>query len=188
MIKKLLLPTYFLLLTSLYAHPICNKAISEIINRSITRTEKAHIKAYSKVDYMIINEYLRFGLSFVKKEYPKKIREKATSRIPYIKFALKKLPNYEGVVFRNVALEKEIIENILESGIYQDKAFVSTSRTKNPRFAGNVRMTILSKTGKNIEQFTAADESEVLFLPKTKFKLTDYKIENGLHYLELEEF
>ncbi len=112
-----------------------------------------------------------------------------------LKQTLKKLPDYSGLVYRNVNLDKRQIlkyqDALKNNNSIAEPAFSSCSYSKliANEYGGNVTFRILSKTGKNIEAiakhglFGSPNEKEVIFLPNTEFIVL--AIEDKINYLEI---
>ena len=144
-------------------------------------------------DAFPINKGLRLGA--VPQEFKEQVR--------HLQNALDKMPKYNGegplkrdFFFNNKNQLTEFIDDLKFEGSYKDKGFCSTSNPDGS-FEGqglngekpDVRMYIDKwKTGVNIQEFSEFDEEgEVLFLPKTEFKFTDWYEENGTWIFRSEE-
>ncbi|MBF5001917.1 hypothetical protein IRT45_32880 [Nocardia sp. BSTN01] len=94
--------------------------------------------------------------------------------------ALRKLPDYKGVVSRRVRsseMPPEVLARYRKGARVTESGFTSTSRAANGTlFPGDVEFQILSKTGKDITEYsqpTFRAEQEVLFPPKATFDVED---------------
>ena len=111
-----------------------------------------------------------------------------------LKNALEKIPNYEGTVYRGQdKLSKEQVEKLKSKNKFTFPAFTSTSKTKEDSFSYQpLSFIIKGKSGKSIEKVSYhPGEKEILFLPKTEFKVVSIDHDNssgkdGLK-IELEE-
>ncbi|KQY28443.1 hypothetical protein ASD42_27650 [Nocardia sp. Root136] len=115
-------------------------------------------------------------------------------RIDDLNAALNKLPDNKGTVYRGTNLDPEDIAKYQEGGTVTEKAFTSTSTDPSRAFSGNTRFTIQSETGKDVSQYSTAQqaghiEDEVLFRSSTNFRVarnwTDPN--TGITYIDLVE-
>jgi hypothetical protein len=163
---------------------------SERINNhtDLTLYEKALIFKYSEDGYEELNQSLLSNKGNLDTTFGKLLFE-----------TLDKLPDYKGIVYRGVKLNKKQIK------IYQDSfkngelviehPFLSTSKSRMvaQEYKKNCLFIISSKTGKDIERiakygtFNPPNEKEVLFKTNTKFKVLDIVKEKDLIEIILEE-
>jgi hypothetical protein len=122
--------------------------------------------------------------------------------------SLKKLPSYNGVVYRGLALrleKKEKFYNKYKEGeVITENAFISTSKNMEkaldfakPRHQDqdNVLFIINSKTGKHIENISEygkyndedLNEEEILFNKQIKFKINAIKKDKGYVFITMDE-
>jgi hypothetical protein len=157
-----------------------NKSVSVLTNE-----EKTLIFKYSN-DGFYVNERLREGEQI---------------KIPfaeYLDFALSKLPDYEGVVFRGAKLSR------IEIARYQDAcendtlvfnpSFLSFSLKRNiARQFGTVIFEIYVKKGKLIEKFSkfgidsSQNEREVMLRKSSNFLITGVEKEDNYTIITAEE-
>jgi hypothetical protein len=122
---------------------------------------------YTTSAYYDINAHLRKGRGSEIQAY-----------LDTAKIALNRLPPYSGTTFRGASLPQDALDLHQVGNIIQYPAFLSTSRL-NP-FGGKQRISILSKTGRDISEFSNSKaESEVLFHPGSKFKVLERKLNPG---------
>jgi NAD:arginine ADP-ribosyltransferase len=174
-----------------YAKLHLQRDIKEIENSPIVHEdirlslyEKAFIYNYSEDGYESLNHYIRWNGGENDHDYG-----------IFLAQSLEKLPNYEGLVYRRVSLTRAEFEKYLDSLRKQEPitelAFVSTSKQRNIAYAyhGDYFFIIVSKTGKEIEKITKYKEYEVLFLPKTQFRVleTTERDRDGLIKIIMEE-
>jgi hypothetical protein len=147
--------------------------------------ERLMIWVYS--DYsefsVTLNSVLRAGLP-----YASDIARLA----PLLASAIRKLPIYEGTVFRGLALPQQAQDDLIEHGRRRDVfpffSFVSTSRTPERAFGGNVLLSILSRTGRSLQAYVADEaEQEILFLPQCQFMVLNWTFVGMRLSLLLEE-
>lgn len=158
-------------------HPNCRCSICETWvegkqNISLTNNELWAMNNYVSSDSYTLNEALRLGL---------KLNDTQKKEIKGIEGALSKLPVYSDDApltrsFTNAGNFDELRElanEIIDSGYYQDPAFTSTGRKiYDPDDV--FRIVILkSKTGRDISSIRE-DETEILFPRNTKFKVIKY--------------
>ena len=150
----------------------------------LTLNQKSAIMKYIGSDSYKINEALRNGINLTQdqKEWVKLLDE-----------ALEKIPVYEGQVTRSLSFQlqgKEALEEFLK--IYnigneiEYPAYTSATigETYNP--SGEVQLTIISKTARNITTLNKR-EQEVLFERGKKFKVVDRYDTSKIHYILMEE-
>lgn len=157
---------------------------------SLLKEEVMAIYSYTTNDiYKKLNQTLRRGL--------KADKEKYGPMVDIINNAIEKLPEFTGNVVR---FEKKGSVNSWQPGkIKTFKAYTSSSKKKDFCWSGNTKLKIKSKTGRYIGMMSAfANEQEVLFPPRTQFKvITLKKVKKGvkpnchdestLNVIELEE-
>lgn len=156
----------------------------------LLKEEVMAIYSYTTNDvYKKLNQTLRSGR--------KADKEKYGAMVDIINNGLEKLPKFSGQVVR---FEKKKSVNSWQPGkIKTFKAYTSSSKKKGFCWSGNVKLKIKSKTGRYIGMMSRyANEQEVLFPPKSKFKVikltkaskegsANCNDEKTLHVIELEE-
>jgi hypothetical protein len=142
----------------------------------ISSAEKQALYKYSDMEYLSINKQLREGVS-----------DQVTSRrIELISQALRKLPEYKGLVYRRDSFEAHMVKYV-PGNIVEEPAFTSTSLSANATFSGNVLFTIKSKTGRDISQHARyPEEEEILFDRGTKFRVLNRKDINDSNGVRIE--
>ena len=145
----------------------------------LTPEQKAAIRDYSDSGYRRINGQLR----------ARAVTARTRHEINALISALKELPGFEGDVFRSAAIEGRLLRKYQRVGtVITERAFISTSRSPSKAFSGNVRFYLISKRGKEIDQWSEyPDEEEVLFPPGTRFKVLEYVREGNEIEIFLEE-
>ena len=150
----------------------------------LTLNQKSAIMRYVGSDSYKINEALRNGINLTQeqKEWAKVLDE-----------ALEKIPVYEGQVTRSLSFQlqgKEALEEFLKlyniGNEIEYPAYTSATigETYNP--SGEVQLTIISKTARNITTLNKG-EQEVLFKRGKKFKVVDRYDTSKIHYILMEE-
>ena len=150
----------------------------------LTLNQKSAIMRYIGSDSYKINEALRNGTNLTQdqKEWVKVLDE-----------ALEKIPVYEGQVTRSLSFQlqgKEALEEFLKlyniGNEIEYPAYTSATigETYNP--SGEVQLTIISKTARNITTLNKG-EQEVLFERNKKFKVVDRYDTSTIHYILMEE-
>lgn len=136
---------------------------SQELYYKLLKEEVMGIYSYTTNDiYRKLNSTLRRGKAADKKKYM------PTAEI--IISGLKKLPEYKGEVVRFE--RKKSVNSWGEGKVKTFKAFTSSSKKKGFCWSGNTKLIIKSKTGRFIGMMSRfKNEQEVLFLPKTKFKV-----------------
>jgi len=119
----------------------------------LTPEQKAAIRDYSDSGYRRINEQLR----------DRAVTDRIRHKIDILTAALEELPNFQGDVFRGAVIEEGLLRKYQRVGdVVTERAFISASRSPSKAFSGNVRFYIISRRGKDIEQWSACpDEEEV---------------------------
>ena len=150
----------------------------------LTLNQKSAIMRYIGSDSYKINEALRNGTNLTQdqKEWVKVLDK-----------ALEKIPVYEGQVTRSLSFQlqgKEALEEFLKlyniGNEIEYPAYTSATigETYNP--SGEVQLTIISKTARNITTLNKG-EQEVLFERNKKFKVVDRYDTSTIHYILMEE-
>ena len=150
----------------------------------LTLNQKSAIMKYIGSDSYKINEALRNGTNLTQdqKEWVKLLDE-----------ALEKIPVYEGQVTRSLSFQlqgKEALEEFLKlyniGNEIEYPAYTSATigETYNP--SGEVQLTIISKTARNITTLNKV-EQEVLFERGKKFKVLQRIEIKGKHFIQMEE-
>ena len=150
----------------------------------LTLNQKSAIMKYIGSDSYKINEVLRnrTNLTQDQKEWVKLLDE-----------ALEKIPVYEGQVTRSLSFQlqgKEALEEFLKlyniGNEIEYPAYTSATigETYNP--SGEVQLTIISKTARNITTLNKG-EQEVLFERGKKFKVVARYDTSKIHYILMEE-
>ena len=121
--------------------------------------------------------------------------EKLKAVDPYIKVAesgLEQLPNFEGVVYRGIDMNK--IPNLSDKykigNIVTEEAFTSSSTVKRGAFKRDTFITITSRTGKDVSFLSDfPKQKEILFKPNTKFRILEVIVDEktGKRFISMEE-
>lgn len=103
------------------------------------------------------------------------------------------MPVYEGEVTRSLTFQlqgKEALREFLKehkiNEIVSYPAYTSTTVGDTYNSNGEVRIKIISKTGRDIRRFNEG-EQEILFERNKKFKIVKYEFYKGKHYFKMEE-
>lgn len=144
---------------------------------------------YTDSGYERVNETLIQNKGIITSDYER-----------FLLSALKKLPPYQGVVFRGTTLNRSQMNKYVHAlnlnTLIQEPLYLSTSRSEliaNSFSRGNTLYTIFSKTGKSIEKYakfgllSGQNEKEVLFLPNTQFEVLDVTYIDSQTLIILEE-
>lgn len=163
---------------------------SQKLYYALLKEEVMAIYSYTTNDiYKDLNRTLRSGRVADKKKYG--------PMVDIINDGLAKLPKFVGNVVR---FEKKKSVNSWGPGkVKTFKAYTSSSKKKGFCWSGNTKLKIKSKTGRFIGMMSAfKNEQEVLFPPKTKFRVISRKKakkgtkpnchkEETLNVIEMEE-
>lgn len=153
----------------------------------LTKEEKTAVLAYSDNQYYFINKFLRGKWEPKDKEYWKNYGNLLSNALDASK------NKHEGWVFRGMVAKKEDIQKYYdahESGnevVHEE--FTSTSHTIGAEFGGNVKFSIYSKRGVNIEGLSlhGSAEKEVLFNAGSKFKVLSIREADDTIFIKMEE-
>lgn len=99
-----------------------------------------------------------------------------------LRSALRKLPDYRGIVYRHIDLPEEILVEYQKGAVIKELGFMSTSTRPYALKKGNVHMVMASFNGKSVKNYSAdPDEEEFLFLDGTSYQLhtRNDRIEQG---------
>jgi hypothetical protein len=152
--------------------------------KDIATEDLVAIKGYTSSDYQKLNDALR-----------SKDATELNAVEPYITVAesgLSQLPNFEGVVYRGIDMNK--IPNLSEKykigNVVTEEAFTSSSTIKRGAFKRDTLITITSQTGKDVSILSDfPKQKEILFKPNTKFRVLEVTIneKTGKRYISMEE-
>ncbi|AKM03221.1 RHS repeat-associated core domain-containing protein [Burkholderia pyrrocinia] len=155
-----------------------------VLDKLLTDNEYLAIRGYTSNLYEEINPALRAGNPG---EWGRLTSEASNG--------LSKLADngyaHVGDVVRNLRLTNEQVEQLFPvGGVFQDKAFLSTTTDLDGVFPGKVTMNIASRSGVKVSSLSEFPrEAEVLFKPDTPFKVLDrtHDPANGSWNITLEE-
>lgn len=146
----------------------------------LTPEQQSAIRDYSDGGYRRMNEQLR----------DRTVADRIRRKIDTLTSALDNLPDFRGDVFRGATVDDpKLLKRYRRVGeTITERAFVSASRSPSKAFSGNVRFYIISRHGKEIEEWSAyPDEEEVLFAPGAQFKVLEYVRDGNDIEIFLEE-
>ncbi|MEG3843175.1 ADP-ribosyltransferase domain-containing protein [Microcoleus sp. herbarium14] len=173
-----------------------NEAVKKATNLPLWPEEMAALIFYSSDNgYKQINSLLRGHLKeFEKNLYDWQTLEQAKNdyleQARFAAGALNALPNYKLLAFRQTTLSADQIAKYKVGEIVTEHGFTSTSTgiVESEKFQGNVRYTILSQTGKLIQEYAKhPNEKEVLFRPGSKFKVLSVEEKEGKTFIRMME-
>jgi len=104
--------------------------------------------------------------------------------------ALKRMPIYEGKVYRGVTLEKETIERYRKKigEEISEPMFISAAKKQELAYDGNVRFEIISVRARDIKKLSdTPKDDEILFDSFTKFIVYNVSEKNGKTIIQLKE-
>jgi hypothetical protein len=140
--------------------------------KSLAEEEVGAIALYSGEEYKAVNGYLRDG----------NVPERYKWLICLAVSGMRKLPTFSGTVYRGTHLRPEVLQKYKEAfqsrAPFQELGFVSTTMDSDvlDDFSRNGNFTIESVNGVIIETVSVhPEEREVLFVPGTRFQITDLK-------------
>ncbi|RSD29929.1 ADP-ribosyltransferase [Vibrio pectenicida] len=161
-------------------------------------SEYKAIERYGRVDYDVINEYMRAGEPerYLGPMFDNSIK----SSVSNIRSALNKLPNYKGTVYRGSSIRNGLLEKLNVGDILYEKAFLSTSTI--PSVARDFASTgvtqdrsiaqfkiELKSSGRAINGYTFKDyEAEILAKPNTYFRVEAIeRVSTNKNYIKIRE-
>lgn len=158
------------------------KQIAVMKALGLTRDEQMALLGYIGFDYKLINHQLRINSDY-----------KNSAEVKLLSNAIKKLPSFVGTLYRYTYIDDESIQNILfetaNTHYFIDPAFLSTTKDDVQLEVverANVKFIINSKNGKDLQGIND-DEKEVLFDVNTHFKILNFRLENDMIIIEMEE-
>lgn len=160
---------------------LINSDESDIIN--LTDEEKWAINEYVSSGSYKINGLLRLG-----EELPEELLEFQK----HLDSALKKMPKYEGVVYRSLTFDRhEDLVNFAHGHKVGHKVYYQayTSTSVNTSFyheKPDIVIKINSKNGRDIRRYNPK-ENEILYDRDMKFLIKSATFRNGIYFLEAEE-
>lgn len=147
---------------------------------ALTQKDLDALKDYTGPGYQELNNALRAGT----------VDPSQQARINAIEQALGKLPNHQGPVFRGTDLPSDVLAQYKPGEVITEKAFTSTSTASTQAFPGSTQFTILSKSGKDVSQYSQyPGEQEILFPPGARFEIVSrtYDPATGKTFIEMVE-
>ncbi len=145
------------------ADEIRSKIPNDIVN-TITDLELVAINSLTFMEYINVNPSLRGQLS------DRTLSDKNVLFAEVISSGLKKLPNYTGLIRRNVNYTPEILARHKVGQVVTYESFTHCFRNKPFAPERNTLLTIFSKHGKLIENISRSPtENEVIFDKGTSF-------------------
>jgi len=179
------------------------------LENTLTQQEKDAIIKYTTFSgkSKLVNQLLRKELKVDKQKLSKEdkvVIDEINEIIVNFTTALKKMPSYQGTVYRITSVNRNVADRILskinKNGKLSWNQFLSSSTKKGVTnyFLGrddvDFRLKIKSKTGKDISILSFhKGEKEIIFLPNTKFEIINKSTEKVEDYdkkiivLELKE-
>ncbi len=150
-----------------------NVATKDTTQIDFTEAEQHAINKWSGINSYFINEALRNG-----QQPPTNYSGLNLDAISKdLSTALKKLPSYEGTVYRSIPLEGEALTDFLnryqEGNVVTENAYTSASVGEIYDDGWNIQMEIQSHTAKDTTELFRKEEHEVLFDKGTKFKVLE---------------
>ncbi len=154
----------------------------------LSMEERTLIYKYSEDGYESVNISLRKNQGKNKTEFGRLLDN-----------VLRKLPNYRGLVFRSANLTGAELERYKEAyeknTILVEHSFISTSKSIGiaSMYGKSCQFTIISRTGKEIEEFTkygfhsGQNEKEILFRPNRRFTVLEVTKLNNSTLILMEE-
>jgi hypothetical protein len=141
------------------------------------------INRYTQYDYDNINPALRLSDELNISKW--------SSHIRLAESGLKKLPVYNGLVYRG-AKQGSWAAEYQVGAVVTEKGFTSSSSVTKMSLSFPLQFEIQSKTGRNIGSCSAmqsesARESEILFAPDTRFEVTGRFERNGATVIQMRE-
>ncbi|WP_338806839.1 DUF6543 domain-containing protein [Pseudomonas chlororaphis] len=152
--------------------------------------ERSSINGYGRVDCYAINGFLNADMP--NPYIADWMRKALVENISFIRSGLKKIPPYEGLVYRGGPLEKQKLDSLSPGRVVSNKAFMSTSADREVAilyshgYNGFFFKMKIRNSGHPISMFTGKhDEAEVLIEDHQYFVVKN--IDKNLREIELEE-
>jgi hypothetical protein len=137
------------------------------------------VNNYTSSEYDPINAHLRWG---------KEIGKDQDLTIKRTDEALKAMPKFNGTVYRGTKLSQDLIDGYKVGETITERAYVSTSRSKDQAFAGNARFVIQSKSGVDVSASSNYEKEQEVLIPRnSKFKVLRKRKQKGDTIIYLEE-
>lgn len=161
---------------------------TEKANTVLSLEEQALIYKYTEDGYLGLNEKLRNSEG-----------KEISSFGELLNNVISKLPNYEDFVYRAASLSLLALKKYKEAKeknlILVEHSFISCSKSKAIayQFGKNCQFTIVSRTGKDIEEFAKygigdpQNEKEILFRPNLRLRVLEITKEGAKTLIRLEE-
>lgn len=149
-------------------------------SHGLSSVEDSSIRIYTRGDisprkqaYSAMNEFLRASPEGREEMLQDPDYEGVQGLIEQTTRGLSKLPDHVGQVRRQLKdLPPEVLDRYRPGEVVTEQGFTST--TKAPGGSGQIRFVIESRHGKDVSQISGhAKEEEVLFVPSTRFQVTD---------------
>lgn len=155
------------------------------LSRDVSNTDLAVLYLYTHQDlsvyhYKSINDVLR-GKSHARSREILEIAAMLAS-------ALGKMPVHKGYCVRYVSLSASELLDYIVGNTVTFEAFSSSSANMSLFWPLNVRFTIISNSGRDISSVSRyPKEKEVLFAPKSRFKVLQSSTSSGISDIVLRE-
>jgi hypothetical protein len=137
------------------------------------------VNNYTSSEYAPINAHLRRG---------EDIGTDQALTIKRTDEALKAMPKFNGTVYRGTKLSQEMLDRYKVGETITEKAYVSTSRSKDQAFPGNARFVIQSRSGADVSASSNYEKEQEVLIPRnSKFKVLRKRKQKGDTIIYLEE-
>ncbi|MBF6243612.1 MFS transporter [Nocardia elegans] len=149
----------------------------------LTAFDRQALYVYTRIAYAALNDALRNGV----------LDPSQRLMTAAVVAALRKLPAMQGNVLRRVDLTDDELARYARGATVTEPTFLSTASAGGGGYAAretNVEFRIASRTGRDISRYSGEpDEAEWLFLPGTRFRVTDRTVDQdtGRTIITMEE-
>jgi ADP-ribosyltransferase exoenzyme len=165
-------------------YALAKKRANPRLNSLLTDDEYLAIRGYTSGLYQQINPALRSGRAG---EWQDLVDNAATGMDKLAKNGYGR----SGIVVRDVTFTQDEIAKLFpDNGVFNDKAFFSTTSERSGVFSGNTRLIVDQRSGVNVTDISQyPNESEVLLKPGGSFKVVSKTFDphTGKTIIHLEE-
>ena len=165
-------------------YPIFEKEIKNYNNSIFTEQELDALNENKSAISYVVNDLLINDKELDNEVYQGRNLKEYTDNLSS---ALNKLEDYKGKVIRNADLSEKDLEKYQVGKTITEKSYTATTKNGVYDDSMNTQFEIISKTGKDLRNYSRDDEYEVLFDKNTDFLTKDVQKINEKTFIKLEE-